>query len=252
MGSAASFHLSSRKHEGQNIPSVTFKVRVRKLEGLEGEYTWKDVSTEDLFQGKRIALFSIPGAFTPVCSGDHLPLYEKRYEEIQNLGVDDVYCISVNDTFVMRQWGITQHLQEELKEANHPLNPGNFRRVKLIPDAAGDFTRAMGMIHKFENPRGPGERSLRYAAVINDMKIEKLFLEEPAVMSSNTSPTIEVLDDAEQMLHYLESTSISRIPTKQNSFDEKEDITDRQISVSFRDEKIVFGADISSATIEAW
>jgi peroxiredoxin len=168
-------------------------------------------------------------AFTPVCSCDHLPSYIDRYgrrithsvpqtvvfimflfydfpDQILRMGIDEIYCISVNDAFVMRQWGVHQGLKEDRNLAGQPvsiLNPGNFTTIKLIPDGAAKFTRAMGMnckllcfrvlfftrlicsllfaflscSGKWENIGGFGERSWRYSAVFNDMKIEKLFLE---------------------------------------------------------------------------
>ena len=91
------------------VPSVTFKARVRDEKiGGDNPFTWKDVSSEHLFKGKRAVVFSLPGAFTPTCSSTHLPGFEKHYEEIKKLGVDEIYCLSVNDAFVMRQWGLHQ------------------------------------------------------------------------------------------------------------------------------------------------
>lgn len=98
-------------------------------------------------------------------------------EEIKAQGVDEIYCLSVNDAFVMRQWGIHQGMEKEEHDASNPLNPGNFKKVKLIPDGAALFTRGMGMSCVWESERGFGERSWRYSAVINDMKVEKLFVE---------------------------------------------------------------------------
>ena len=94
--------------EGEAVPSVTFKTRVRIEDDSENPFDWKDVTSEDLFAGKRVGLFSLPGAFTPTCSSTHLPGYEEMYDEIKGLGVDEVYCLSVNDAFVMRQWGLKQ------------------------------------------------------------------------------------------------------------------------------------------------
>ena len=98
-------------------------------------------------------------------------------DEIKAQGIDEVYCLSVNDAFVMRQWGIHQGMEKEDHDASNPLNPGNFKQVKLIPDGAALFTRGMGMSCVWESERGFGERSWRYSAVIDDMKIEKLFVE---------------------------------------------------------------------------
>ena len=93
---------------GDAIPNVVFKTRVRIDSNVENPFTWMDRTSEDLFKDKRIVLFSLPGAFTPTCSSTHLPGYEKHYDEIKSCGVDDVYCLSVNDAFVMRQWGLHQ------------------------------------------------------------------------------------------------------------------------------------------------
>ena len=79
--------------------------RLLRLQGDQLEFGWKDVSTKDLFKGKRVVLFSLPGAFTPTCSSTHLPGYEERYDDIKKLGVDEIYCLSVNDAFVMRKVG---------------------------------------------------------------------------------------------------------------------------------------------------
>ena len=112
------------------VPSVTFKARVRDEKiGGTNPFTWKDVTTNDLFKGKRVVLFSLPGAFTPTCSSTHLPGYEKNYEAIKALGVDEIYCLSVNDAFVMRQWGLHQGLPEEKTSTANPFNPGNFQKV---------------------------------------------------------------------------------------------------------------------------
>lgn len=101
--------LSMSVKEGGPVPSVTFKCRVRDEKiGGDNPFDWKDVTTEDLFKGKRAIVFALPGAFTPTCSSTHLPGYEAAYDELKSMGIDDVYCLSVNDAFVMRQWGIHQ------------------------------------------------------------------------------------------------------------------------------------------------
>ena len=164
--------------EGSRIPSVTFKARVRDS-SIEGPnpFKWKDITTEDLFSYKRVVLFALPGAFTPTCSNTHLPGYEHNYDLIKSLGIDEIYCLSVNDAFVMRQWGLHQGLPEEFTDNSNPLNPGNFQKVKLLPDGAALFTRQMGMSCIWDTERGFGERSWRYSAVISNGVIEKLFVE---------------------------------------------------------------------------
>lgn len=143
------------------IPSVTFKTRVRD-ETIDGSnpYRWQDVTTWDLFAGKRVLLFSLPGAFTPTCSTFQLPGFEKKYDEFKDLGIDDIYCISVNDAFVMNAWA----KQQEIKN------------VKMIPDGSAKFTNAMNMDVSKDN-LGFGTRSWRYAVIANNGKIEKWFIE---------------------------------------------------------------------------
>jgi len=191
--------------EGDSVPNVIFKARVRDA-SIPGPnpFTWKDVSSADLFKGKRSVVFALPGAFTPTCSSTHLPGYETHYDEIKKLGVDEIYCLSVNDAFVMRQWGIHQGLEKEDNDASNPLNPGNFKKVKLIPDGACLFTRGMGMSTVWDTERGFGERSWRYSVVINDMKIEKLFIEGGGVVQNSGPDPFEV-SDAVTMLNYLKS-----------------------------------------------
>eukprot|EP00960_Hanusia_phi_P028860 747626-Hanusia_phi.AAC.1 len=188
-----------------SIELVTFKCRVRDDSiGGENPFTWKDVKTEDICKGKRVIIFALPGAFTPTCSSTHLPGYEKHYDAIKAAGVDEIYCLSVNDAFVMRQWGLKQGCEEETKDASNPLNPGNFKKVKLLPDGACLFTRGMGMSCTWDSERGFGERSWRYSMVVNDMKIEKLFIEGGAVVQNSGPDPFEV-SDADTMLKYLTS-----------------------------------------------
>ena len=144
------------------VPEVTFKTRVRD-ESIDGPnpYRWQDVTTNDLFAGKRVVVFSLPGAFTPTCSTYQLPGYDENYEEFQALGIDEVYCISVNDSFVMNAWFKQQGVQN----------------VKPIPDGSGEFTSSMDMLVDKSN-LGFGSRSWRYAMIVNDGEIEMMF-EEP-------------------------------------------------------------------------
>eukprot|EP00873_Tetraselmis_striata_P022376 jgi/Tetstr1/442640/TSEL_030735.t1 len=180
---------------GEKVPDVIFKTRVRVPGSTdENPFDWKDVSSTDLFKGKRAVVFALPGAFTPTCSSTHLPGYEAAYQEIKALGVDEVYCLAVNDAFVMRQWGLHQGLPED-------KSTGNFQNVKLLPDGAAAFTRGMGMSCLWDTERGFGERSWRYSAVIADMTVEQLFVEAPFVQNSGPDP-FEV-SDAGTMLAYL-------------------------------------------------
>ncbi len=171
----------------ERVPDVVFKTRVRD-ESVEGPnpFRWQDRTTQEIFGGKRVVVFSLPGAFTPTCSSTHLPRYEELYEEIKAQGVDEVICISVNDAFVMFQWGKAQGVE----------------KVFLLPDGNGEFTRKMGMLVDKSN-LGFGMRSWRYSMVVNDMQIEKIFVEPDFGDNCPTDP-FEV-SDADTMLAYLKS-----------------------------------------------
>ena len=136
--------------EGFKIPKVIFKVRegdvAENVEACAIGGKWVDKTTEDFFKRKRVALFSLPGAFTPTCSSQQLPGFIKNYDEIKKLGIDEVYCCSVNDSFVMNEWAKKMGISN----------------IKMIPDGSGLFTKYIGMlIAKDQN--GFGQRSWRYA-----------------------------------------------------------------------------------------
>lgn len=167
------------------VPDVTFKTRVRN-DALEGPnpFEWKDLTTDDIFAGKKVALFALPGAFTPTCSSTHLPGYEAHYDAFKQLGIDEVICLSVNDAFVMYKWGLDQ----------------GRKNVFLLPDGSGEFTRKMGMLVDKDN-LGFGYRSWRYSMVVDNKKIEKMFIEPDFGDNCPTDP-FEV-SDADTMLEYL-------------------------------------------------
>lgn len=147
---------------GRTLPQVTFKTRVRDDSvGGPNPYRWRDKTTDDYFKGKRVVLFSLPGAYTPTCSTYQLPDFERLAPEFEARGIDAIYCLSVNDAFVMNAWAKQQDL----------------KNVEVIPDGAGEFSRKMGMLVCKDN-LGFGMRSWRYAAVVNDGVIEAWF-EEP-------------------------------------------------------------------------
>lgn len=187
--------------ENMKLPLVTFKTRVRVENDNENPFVWKDLTTDDYFKGKKCVLFSLPGAFTPTCSASHLPGYEKLYDDFKKLGVDEVYCLSVNDAFVMRKWGLDQGLEED-------LTPGSlgFKKVKLIPDGACKFTRGVGMSCNWEKERGFGERSWRYSTLVIDGIVNKVFIEQPMIQDSEADP-FEVTD-AETMYNYVKDLVI--------------------------------------------
>jgi peroxiredoxin len=172
-----------------DIKKHTFKFRTGDTDEKGGctfiGGSWVDKTTDELFKGKRILIFSLPGAFTPTCSGEQLPRYDMDYDIIKNYNIDDVYCVSVNDAFVMNAWA------RDL----------GINKVKMIPDGCGTFTRNMGMlVNKPE--QGFGFRSWRYAAIINDCKVEKWFVEPGFNNESNDADPYEV-SNPQNVLNFL-------------------------------------------------
>lgn len=158
--------------EGQAVPNVTFVLR-------ENE-DWKQRTTDDLFAGKTVVVFSLPGAFTPTCSSTHLPRFNELAKTFKAQGVDEIVCISVNDTFVMNAWAADQEAEN----------------ITVIPDGNGEFTEGMGMlVDKAE--LGFGKRSWRYSMLVKDGTVEKMFI-EPNVPGD----PFEV-SDADTMLNYI-------------------------------------------------
>ena len=151
------------RREGYQVPQVEFVFREN------GEFVNR--TSSELFDGKRVVIFSLPGAFTPTCSAYQLPGFEEKFEDFIGSGIDDIYCISVNDGFVMNAWGQDQ----------------NIKNVKLIPDGNAYFTRSMGMLVTKSN-LGFGNRSWRYAAVVDNGIIEKLFVEVGQRDNADTDP----------------------------------------------------------------
>ena len=167
------------------LPNVTFKIRSQnefetgEMCYLEGDKAWMSISSSDLFSEKRVLIFSLPGAFTPTCSSQQLPAFDEKFEAFKNAGIDEVFCISVNDSYVMNAWS----------------NYMEVKNVQMIPDGTGQFTRMMGMlINKDHN--GFGMRSWRYAVVANNMEIEQMFI-EPGLndTGSDDDPYIETNPD---------------------------------------------------------
>ena len=165
------------------VPKVTFKTR-RETDEAPG-FEWHDLTSEDMFTGKRVVLFALPGAFTPTCSSTHLPGYEMEYDKLKELGMDEVYCLSVNDTFVMNSWMSAQEVS----------------KVKPVPDGAGEFTRRLGFLVDKSNI-GFGMRSWRYSMIINDGVVEQMFV-EPGLSDNGDGDPFEV-SDVYTMLEYLQ------------------------------------------------
>jgi peroxiredoxin len=167
------------------VPNVTFKTRLRN-DAIEGPnpFEWKDLTSDEIFKGKRVVLFALPGAFTPTCSTSHLPRFEELHDEFGAEGIDQIVCLAVNDAFVMYQWGQSQ----------------NAENVFLLPDGSGEFTRMMGMLVDKSN-LGFGMRSWRYSMLVEDGVIVKMFIEDGFSDNCPTDP-FEV-SDADTMLGFL-------------------------------------------------
>ena len=171
------------------IAEVTFRIRVGDEVETDGGCAiggqWLNKTTDDYFAGKRVVLFSLPGAFTPTCSSLQLPSFEKEYGQIKLLGIDEVYCVSVNDSYVMNAWA--KHM--------------NIESVKMIPDGSGNFTRFMGMLVG-KNHLGFGNRSWRYMAVINDGVIERWW-QEPGINNEGLDDDPYVATTPNNVIDYL-------------------------------------------------
>ena len=171
----------------QLVPNVTFAFREgdEAPEGggcpIGGEFVFK--TTDDLFANKRVVVFSLPGAFTPTCSTYQLPGFEEQYEDFRAQGIDDIYCISVNDAFVMNEWARSLNIQNV-----HP-----------IPDGAGAFTEGMGMTVDMSFI-GFGKRSRRYAAIVDNGQVQHMFVEPEA---SETDPDPYGVSSPENVMKHL-------------------------------------------------
>lgn len=157
----------------QKIPSS--KVVIRE----DGKFLEKDIT--EYFKGKKIVAFALPGAFTPTCSNYHVPAYEEEYENLKTLGIDEVYCISMNDPFVVAKW-------KEVSGAN---------KIKFIPDGNGNFTKNMNMISD-RSASGMGPRSFRYSMYVDNGNIIKIFKDEDGKFD---------VSDPKTMIKFLKETS---------------------------------------------
>jgi len=158
--------------EGKTVPQVTFRTR--------RDHEWIDVSSKEIFNGRTVIVFALPGAFTPTCSSTHVPRYNQLAPVLKQHGIDEIVCISVNDAFVMNEW------QKEQKAFN----------LTFLPDGNGEFSRAMDMLVS-KDDLGFGDRSWRYSMLVRDGVIEKMFIEP-----DEPGDPFEV-SDADTMLRYL-------------------------------------------------
>ena len=175
--------------EGFKVPKVTFRIRTGDEVETDGGCAiggeWHNATTDSYFKNKRVVIFSLPGAFTPTCSSQQLPGFEKEYNSIKDMGIDEIYCISVNDSYVMNAWADRMDI----------------KNVKMIPDGSGNFTRFMGMLIG-KNHLGFGNRSWRYMAVVNDGAVEKWW-QEPGINNEGTDDDPYVESTPDNMIDYL-------------------------------------------------
>jgi glutathione-dependent peroxiredoxin len=162
----------SQTREGQKVPQVTFRTRIGN--------DWKNVTTDDIFKGRTVVVFSLPGAFTPTCSSTHLPRYNELAPAFRANGVDSIVCVSVNDAFVMNEWAQDQEAEN----------------VFLLPDGNGEFTHGMGQLVD-KSDLGFGKRSWRYSMLVKDGVVVKMFVEP-----NKPGDPFEV-SDADTMLEYI-------------------------------------------------
>ncbi len=210
---------------GKQVPNVTFHTQ------QQGK--WVDITTDELFKGKKVVLFSLPGAFTPTCSSMHLPRYNELAGEFAKQGVDDIICVSVNDTFVMNAWAKDQEC------AN----------VTVMPDGNGEFTDAMGRLID-DSAIGFGKRSWRYSMLVDDGKIVQIF-DEP--QDTDSDDPYE-LSDADTMIKYLDpnwtdkpSVSIFTKVGCPHCIKAKETLKEQGLDF----EEIVLGKDATIASVRA-
>lgn len=208
---------------GKTVPNVTFRVRE--------DDEWKDVTSDDLFANKTVAVFSLPGAFTPTCSSTHLPRYNELAKTFEQNGVDDIVCMSVNDTFVMNAWKQDQEAEN----------------ITVIPDGNGEFTDGMGMLVGKED-LGFGKRSWRYSMLVKNGVVEKMFIEP-----NKPGDPFEV-SDADTMLDYINPAakkplSVAMITKPGCPFCTKAKALLKLKGIEF--EEIILGKDATSVSVKA-
>ncbi|KKD00042.1 MULTISPECIES: glutathione peroxidase [Photobacterium] len=209
--------------EGQAIPQVTFRTR-------QGDQ-WVDVTTDELFSNKTVVVFSLPGAFTPTCSSSHLPRYNELASVFAAHGVDDILCVSVNDTFVMNAWKADQDAEN----------------ITFIPDGNGEFTKGMGMLVQ-KNDLGFGDRSWRYSMLVKNGVVTKMFIE-------NDEPGDPFnVSDADTMLNYIapdhklqESVTIFTKPGCPFCAKAKQNLIDKGLQF----EEVILGKDATTVSLRA-
>ena len=179
------------------VPYTNFKTRQGDTDEVGGctfiGGEWKDVDTAEIFDNKKVVVFALPGAFTPTCSSQQVPGYEARYDELKSLGIDEVYCLSVNDAFVMNAW----------------FKDTNVKKVKAIGDGEGVFTQGMGMLVN-KPGQGFGMRSWRYSMLVDNGEVVRVFEELGKNNASDDDDPFEI-SDVDTMINYLNGEPTNRL-----------------------------------------
>ena len=188
------------------VPYTNFKTRQGDTDEVGGctfiGGEWKDVDTAEIFDNKKVVVFALPGAFTPTCSSQQVPGYEARYDELKSLGIDEVYCLSVNDAFVMNAW----------------FKDTNVKKVKAIGDGEGVFTQGMGMLVN-KPGQGFGMRSWRYSMLVDNGEVVRVFEELGKNNASDDDDPFEI-SDVDTMINYLNGEPTNRLEQQATLSDE--------------------------------
>ena len=175
------------------VPYTNFKTRIGDTDAVGGctfiGGEWKDVDTAEIFDDKKVVVFALPGAFTPTCSSQQMPGYEEKYDELKSQGVDEVYCLSVNDAFVMNAWARDEKIE----------------KVKMLPDGSGVFTQGMDMLINKDH-LGFGMRSWRYSMLVDNGEVTKVF-EEPGKNNAGDDMDPFEVSGVDTMINYLKESN---------------------------------------------
>lgn len=209
--------------EGQRVPDVTFRTR--------RDDEWVDVTSKELFEGRTVVVFSLPGAFTPTCSSTHLPRYQELAPAFRAAGVDEIVCLSVNDAFVMNAWAADQHCND----------------VRCLPDGNGEFADGMGMLVD-KNDLGFGKRSWRYSMLVKDGIIDQMFIEP-----NKPGDPFEV-SDADTMLAHINPRAVK--PSAITVFSKRgcpfcARAKQMLLDQGLRYEEVILGQDATSISLKA-
>jgi peroxiredoxin len=157
---------------GDQLPDGDLKETTEFDSATQCAMAPKDVKVADAVRGKKVAIFGVPGAYTPTCSAKHVPGYVKHVDDLKKAGVDEVWCVATNDAFVMAHWGREQHA---------------LGKIRFVADAGADWTNALGLA---QGGPGMGTRTRRFSALVDDGKIVQWNVEEPGKFEVSNAETL--------------------------------------------------------------